>query len=338
MENACLLHAEPLRADKVRSIDVEKVKDSGRFRNVVELTTVDQIVGWRGHTNLSCFRRGSSFPPTSSSSSISPRPSLCFLHELLQLFRSASPTHCTMDIAYDHIQEETLSPEEAARKTVEDEKERQTNLNTELQETYKSLAASPWPARLGGCFSDVRKQGTSFYDEARQEASAAGGEAMRGFTGLRETLVGRARSMSGSANDDGPTPRASVSDDTKEKTDEAAQDGESVINRFRSEAAKRLKDLEKAEEAADAAIFKFGANIGNFLKDAVTVAPPTEEQSRTGAVLFESKDQDGKRVIHSTRFDAQLHAIHSNAESFLKDPASDEFDKWKTGFDLDKKT
>lgn len=127
----------------------------------------------------------------------------------------------------------------------------------------------------------------------------------------------------------------------KERSEiEALRESESVISRFRTEAAKRLKDLEKAEEAADAAIFKFGANIGNFLRDAVTIAPPTEETNKDGSrkVLFESKDQDGKRVIHSTRFDAQLHAIHSSLESFTSDPASAEYGNWKEAFDVEKKT
>ena len=247
-----------------------------------------------------------------------------------------------MDIAYDHIQEEALTPEEAARKTAENEKERQKNLNTEFQEAYKSFTSSPWGARLGGFFNDVKKQGTSFYDEARQEASAAGGEAFKGFTNLRETVVGHARSMSGGATQEEPaTPRASV-DQGKEGAErsasEALRESESVISRFRSEAGKRLKDLEKAEEAADAAIFKFGANIGNFLKEAVTIAPPTEEQKQSGKILFESKDQDGKRVIHSTRLEAQLHAIHANTESFKKDPESADYDKWKADFDVEKKT
>lgn len=241
-----------------------------------------------------------------------------------------------MDIAYDHIQEETLSSEEAARKTAESERPKQNNLNTEFQEAYKSFTTSQWGTKLGGFFKDVKKQSTSFYDDARQEASAAGGEAIRGFTGLRQSLVSHARSMSGGVSD-GTTTQASGRDQER-STSEAVQEGESVISRFRSEATKRLKELEKAEEAADAAIFKFGANIGNFLRDAVTVAPPTEEQSKTGKVLFESRDQDGKRVIHSTRFEAQLHAIHSKFDSFTKDPASDEFEKWRASFDIEKKT
>lgn len=254
-----------------------------------------------------------------------------------------------MDIAYDHIQEEVLSPDQIASKKSQDPNQKEGNLNTEFQEAYKSFSSSPWGARLGGFFSDVRKHGETYYEGARQEATAASGEALKGFTDLRSTLVSRARSMStGQSPPATPTAAHQTFDKEGEKEgkekerseSEALQESESVISRFRSEAAKRLKDLEKAEEAADAAIFRFGANIGNFLRDAVTIAPPTEETNKDGSrkVLFESKDQDGKRVIHSTRFDAQLHAIHSSLESFTSDPASAEYAKWKDDFNVEKKT
>lgn len=254
-----------------------------------------------------------------------------------------------MDVAYDHIQEEVLSPDEIASKKSQDSTQKNGNLNTEFKEAYKSFSSSPWGARLGGFFSDVRKHGETYYEGARQEATAASGEALKGFTDLRSTLVSRARSLS--TGQDSPSPSTSANQTTakeaekegkdKERSEsEALRESEGVISRFRTEAAKRLKELEKAEEAADAAIFKFGANIGNFLRDAVTIAPPTEETNKDGSrkVLFESKDSDGKRVIHSTRFDAQLHAIHSSLESFTSDPASAEYAKWKDDFDVEKKT
>ena len=249
-----------------------------------------------------------------------------------------------MDVAYDHIQEDILTPEQAAKK--QGDKEAQANLNTEFQEAYRSFSASPWGARLGGFFSDVKKQGETLYDGARQEASVAGGEAFKGFTDLRESLVSRARTMSSgqspraTPSTAGPNPTATDADTKgKERTQsEALQDSDGMISRFRSEATKRLKDLEKAEEAADAAIFRFGANIGNFLKDAVAIAPPSEEKNKDGSAKFESRDQDGKRLIHSTRFEAQLHAIHTTFDNFLKDPESGEWETWTAEFDAEKKT
>ena len=67
-------------------------------------------------------------------------------------------------------------------------------------------------------------------------------------------------------------------------------------------------------------------------------APTENNDGSVKSVLFESRDSEGRRVVHATRFDAQLHVIHSNPESFTKDPASDEYAQWKDDFDVEKKT
>ena len=138
--------------------------------------------------------------------------------------------------------------------------------------------------------------------------------------------------------DQATTPRAGPRSDS-----EAQRESDGLISRFRSEATKRLKEIEKAEDAADEALLRFGTNIRNFFRDAVAIAPPVEGESATdkdgkSVLLFESKDRDGKRVIHTTRFDAQLHAIHSAHERFRKDPVSPEFAPYKEGFSVDQQT
>lgn len=130
-----------------------------------------------------------------------------------------------------------------------------------------------------------------------------------------------------------------------------------MVSRFRSEAAKRLKDVQRAEDAADEALLKFGTNVRDFLREAVTVTAPeaaaaagAQIQSLTGAntatgqgekgseVIFETNDAEGRRVFHSSRLDAQLHAIHSRADSFLKDPEGNEWENWQNDFDVEKDT
>lgn len=114
------------------------------------------------------------------------------------------------------------------------------------------------------------------------------------------------------------------------------KEANSMFAQFRLGASERLRQVQKAEDAADEALLQFGTNIRNFLRDAVTVTAP-DDGSKNG-VLFESRDSEGKRVVHATRFDAQLHVIHSNLSSFTQDPESDEWAKWKETFDAEKKT
>lgn len=85
-------------------------------------------------------------------------------------------------------------------------------------------------------------------------------------------------------------------------------------------------------------MLKFGTNIRNFLRDAVSIAPPSADSKEGSTVLFESKDAQGKRVIHTTRFDAQLHVIHSSLDSFTKDPISEEYEPWTKTFSAESKT
>jgi len=257
-----------------------------------------------------------------------------------------------MDLAYDHIQEEAF-PEEPSDSQ---EKKPETTLNSDFQEAYKAISSSPWGARLGGFFGSVvkqvtktpsplmaqilnQRQGESVYKEAQQELTAVSEEATKGFTDLRSSIINRTRSLSLAHTPAASEQATKVKDGEKEMTtDEALKESEGVLARLRDEAAKRLKEIQKAEDAADEALLKFGTNIRNFLRDAVTIAPPSGESGQGSTVLFESKDASGKRVIHTTRFDAQLHVIHSSLDSFTKDPASDEYEPWAKTFDVESKT
>ncbi|QQK42477.1 BSD [Penicillium digitatum] len=244
-----------------------------------------------------------------------------------------------MDIAYDHIQEEAFSNKEGAPSD-SNPQESSANLNDELQETFRAFSASPWGSRIGGLWNNVRKQGESYYEGARQEYAAASEEAVKGFSDLRDTLADRTKGLSLSTAaltssgerqiDETVTPKAAAEvgqlSDKRELGGAGASGGESFITRLKAEAARRLKEIEKAEEAADEAILRFGMNISQKLREAVSILPPDTDES--GKLLFESKDAEGKRVIHATRFEAQLHVIHSNLESFTKDPIAADLEKY----------
>ncbi|KAK4229383.1 BSD domain-containing protein 1-B [Podospora fimiseda] len=254
-----------------------------------------------------------------------------------------------MDLAYDHIQESNFPQEPSDSEANKDKKPvQQASLNAEFQDAYRAISSSPWASKIGGFFGSVVKQGESIYQEAQQELTAVSQDATRGFTDLRQSIINRTRSLSLNTS---PPPAAELSSDAgdnaettptraRNTSEEALAESETVLSRLREEAAKRLKDLQRAEDAADEALVRFGSNLRDFLKDAIKIAPPSNDQAdnQGNTVLFESKDAQGKRVIHTSRFDAQLHVIHTTTENFSKDGSGAEFENWAKEFDIDKKT
>lgn len=257
-----------------------------------------------------------------------------------------------MDYAYDHIQEEILASSQAEKQEANNtsggtsSNQQNLDLGAEFEETFRAISNSPWGATIGGLWSNVRKQGESYYEGARQEYAAVSEEATKGFTDLRDTIVDRTKgislggALSAITTSDGH-PSTSSSKDAAGQEDKdgsenvQTEETEGFISRFRAEAAKRLKDIEKAEDAADEALIRFGTNVRNFLRDAVSIAPPEQGSDK---VLFESKDSEGKRVFHATRLEAQLHAIHTNLEGLKKDPDSEQWTAFKNGFNVESKT
>ncbi|GME56184.1 bsd domain-containing protein [Neofusicoccum parvum] len=277
-----------------------------------------------------------------------------------------------MDVAYDHIQEETFPDDERRDKDAQASaapSEPNKDFNTEVQEAYKAISNSPWAARIGGLWGT----GETYYETARQQSTPALEQASKGLTDLRTTVLSHTRNISSNlpqipADDDAsaanttkttitdkdgntievnaPAAPANPTTDHVERAEslpaDIVKEAEGMLSRLRGLGAERLKDIQKAEDAADEALLRFGGNIRNFLREAVTITGPDDVDAPAGSqgskVLFESKDADGKRIIHTTRFDAQLHVIHSSLDSFLKDPESPEWEGWTKEFDIDKKT
>ncbi|RDA93883.1 hypothetical protein CP533_4518 [Ophiocordyceps camponoti-saundersi (nom. inval.)] len=242
-----------------------------------------------------------------------------------------------MDLSYDFIQDDQG---ESSKSSNPDQPP--ASLESDLQDAYKAISTSTWGLKIGGFIGNVVKQGESVYSQAQKELAEVGEDASKGFTDLRDSIMNRTRSLtqttireagSKDADDSESTPTTSKAT----ASDDAAQQPETVLSLLRAEAAKRLRDLQKAEDAADEALLRFGSNVRDFLRDAITIAPP-EESGQDTTVLFESKDAQGKRVIHTSRFDAQLHVIHTSAERFTEDQSGEEYETWASGFDIDSKT
>ncbi|KAF3042756.1 hypothetical protein E8E12_009953 [Didymella heteroderae] len=262
----------------------------------------------------------------------------------------------SMDSAYDHIQEKNYPEDEEKKQPGESSAHAQpSNFNTEVQEAYKAISSSPWAARLGGFWQTAKKQASPQHVPGEQYyETAASSKQYKEATAGVSSLISHARNLSVQANDAAASTAKDLTHDKdadkedmtphpdrpESLTADIVKEAQGIVSLFRSNASKRLKELQKAEDAADEALLKFGSNVRNFLAEAVTIAAPASgsQAEKDGAVLFESKDSSGKKVVHATRFDAQLHVIHSTLDSFLKDPASPQWDAWKKDFDAEKKT
>ncbi|CAD0026926.1 unnamed protein product [Aureobasidium pullulans] len=235
-----------------------------------------------------------------------------------------------MDYAYDQIQEESLPADASASSSSTDRPN--TDLNTEFQQAFKAVSASPWGARLGGFWSQAKKQGESLYSDAQKNMlreGAVGGEREKGKQKEGQTQGGAEATAATSRPDSLPA--------------DIVKEASSLVSLLRSKATAatanlNLQKIQAAEDAADEALLKFGTGIRSFLRDAVTVTAPSTSATGNTEVLFETNDAEGKRVIHSSRFDAQLHVIHTSAQSFTTDPDSPEYAAFASSFDIAAKT
>jgi hypothetical protein len=244
-----------------------------------------------------------------------------------------------MDTAYDRIQEEALPAETEAP----DSSAEPNNLNHDLQEAFKAVSASPWGTALGGWFGQVKKQGENLYHDLQKEASGASEQATKSFTALREQVVSRTGALSlTSPQGDGEATERDASNAEGDTTtnrplsNDIVKEAGALVASLRATATARLKDLRSAEDAADDALMKFGLNVREFLREAVKITGPDEIDGRESSseVLFETYDGSGKKIFHSTRLDAQLHAIHSSKTSFTVDPSGSEWKQWEAGFNI----
>lgn len=276
-----------------------------------------------------------------------------------------------MDFAYDQIQEESLPSDHSSQTTTNDSSSAPITLETEFHQAFKAVSASPWGARLGGFFASAKKQGESLYSDAQKEYASRSEQAAKVAGELQKSIVESTRNISLNAEGAGSGANTSFSDPTfalpesaneKGKEKEVKKDAQaaaqptrpdslpadivkeatSLVSLLRSKATAataniNLQKIQAAEDAADEALLKFGTNIKSFLRDAVTVTAPSTSSDST-EVLFETNDAEGKRVIHSSRFDAQLHVIHTSAQSFTSDPDSAEYAEFAKEFDISAKT
>lgn len=104
-------------------------------------------------------------------------------------------------------------------------------------------------------------------------------------------------------------PDSSVSDSAQQREPEATsprltpgfmfQYLRSTADAAQKKLTPTLKELSKAEDAADAYLNKLGASFGQLLKDVVTIAPPDESSSPSGTdddVLFNAAAEKKRKI------------------------------------------
>lgn len=253
-----------------------------------------------------------------------------------------------MDAAYDHITDEALAPAEETEQTEAASQRKPQTLNAEFQEAFKAVSSSPWGATLGGWFGEAKKQGQIFVSDLQKEAADAQDAATKRISSLREEIVKKTGNLSFNTEAGASSDERDVSDATKTEavSSDIVKEAGSLVASLRTTAAARLKDLQKAEDAADEALLKFGTNIRDFLREAVVISSPTEGHSgkrgRDAAgneVLFETQEPGtGRKIFHTTRLDAQLHAIHSNLSALSADPEGEKWEQWQKDFNIEDRT
>lgn len=174
------------------------------------------------------------------------------------------------------------------------------------------------------------------------------------FSSIASNVVSRTRALSltgmsnVAASSSSSSAQPSASTEKKEddgNTSDASSSKETIkpSEGFLSRIKAGISELEKAEAKADEYLLQFGTRVGNFLKEAVTIAPPegeafADEPTPTGDVLFESKEEGPKKKIFTTRLDAQLHLLHTNTELFKTDPEGEGFAEYAKTFSAEAKT
>ena len=220
-----------------------------------------------------------------------------------------------MDLAYDHVQEAVVEADGKAKDSTSATGNSVNSLNAEFNEAYKAISNSPWGMKFGGWLGEVKKQGAGYYEAAKGVNVAE--TATRGLAGLGHR-VKRGMSLTGGAP--WPAPAADETgaidekivqegDEKQQHQDQGQESGEGFIAMLKANAVKGIGEIEKAEAKADEYLLKWGSTIGNFLKEAVMIAPPEGEGFSEGVVggqrreevLFEQggtgAGEEGKRQI-----------------------------------------
>lgn len=185
----------------------------------------------------------------------------------------------------------------------------------------------------------------------KKDISAASERATKEFATLGSQIKATSTSLASSAS----TLATTSVETAKASVGQKSQNGEiqtglsssiippqstsAMFSVLMQKAQSRIEELEKVEFSKY--LNKVGKEVGDFLKDAVTVDPDDTQAMRNDTVVNDvlfDLPEDIKRHIYTTRLDAQLHALHTSPEPFLTDSKDNSFEEFASKFSISDQT
>lgn len=143
------------------------------------------------------------------------------------------------------------------------------SLNTEVDQMMQSIQASEWGSKLGSFFGQVKKSGTVYIDATKKEMEQLAQTAKKDLDDFaaqvrqetNQTMTSLNRSMQ----------QSNISTGTGGQSSSQAQAGSTSTHA-------RSPSFNAFWKNAPADLQKLGTGLQSFLKDAVHIAPPDEQE------------------------------------------------------------
>lgn len=241
-----------------------------------------------------------------------------------------------MDFAYDKVQRAAMDEEEPAANAAKTAGPKSPSsidmaadrLEEGIEKAYTKLASQNW----GALWASVKSRGESAFKETSREVSS--------FIEKQSNTPKEGTPSAVDMTSSQETLQASGASTTRSLFEQLTKRAETYIDGLD-------RELETIENTAGEYVQMWGNDLKGFLKNTVHISPgssagagrkssfnDSEGEDASPEILFDVPDAI-RNQIHSTRLDAQLHALHESPDPFLASFEGDqEFDRFAASFDI----
>lgn len=213
------------------------------------------------------------------------------------------------------------STQKAESTSVNEQQQQEINEAAEKLEEQVAQAYTKTSSWMGGLWSSISKQSSVILEEVGKDFEAVKYEVGE-LTKAKPEGEGEGKSRD-------------VKEDDKADEVDSSRDLLSLLSTKAQLYIDNLdKDLEKVENAGAEYFSKIGSNFQSLMRETIRVEEG--EADSTDTLLFNAPEEVRQQVF-STRFDAQLHSLHTSDEVFLQ-PVDTGYESFKQGFDISKQT